>query len=160
MPIYMKIEGIDGDVHAEGHENWHEIFSFSWGESQSASNSQGGGGGAGRVSMSDLTVMKMSGKGSPLLMFACASGKLLPAVQMEMVRTTEGQGLILQRWTLTNAMITSFQVSGSGGEVPTESISLNYTKIKYEQGVATPNGGIRYQDCTWDLRLNQGSFNP
>ena len=160
MPIYMKFDGIEGDVHEVDHENWHEAFSFSWGESLAISNTGAGGGSTGRVSMSDLNVMMSSGKGSPLFMFYCASGRLLPAVQMEVVRPTEGHGLVLQRWTLSNAMITSFQVSGSGGESPTEAMSLNFTKIKYEQAVVEPNGLVRYQNCIWDVRANTGSFVP
>lgn len=161
MPIYMQYEGIQGDVTEQRHENWHEAFSFSWGESHPVSTSSGGGGGSGRVSMSDLNVMMRSGKGSPQFMYACASGTFLPAVQMEVVLPSAGEpGVVYQRWTLTNVMITSYQVSGSGGEAPTESLSLNFTKVKYEQAVVTPSGGVRYQDCTWDLRLNQGSVNP
>ncbi len=31
MPIYLKYDGIDGDVTAEGHEKWIELNSFQWG---------------------------------------------------------------------------------------------------------------------------------
>ena len=160
MPIYMQFDGIEGDATAQGHERWHEVFSFSWGESLAVSGGGGGGCSTGRVNMSDLSVMKSSGKGSPQLMFACASGKLLPAVQMDVVLSAGEEPIVFQRWTLTNVLITSFQVSGSGGEAPTESLSLNYSKIKYEQAVRAADGSVRYQNAIWDLRANAGSVTP
>ena len=116
MPIYMKYEGIDGDVTAQGYERWHEAFSFSWGESNAPSHAGGGGGGTGKVSMSDLNVMMRSGRGSPQFAHICASGSLLPAVQMEVVFQSSAEPIAYQKWTLSNVLITSYQVGGSGGE--------------------------------------------
>lgn len=160
MPIYMQFAGIEGDSSAQGHERWHEIFSFSWGESNSPVTGGGGGGGAGRVSMSDLNVTLRSGKGSPQFAFACANGNFLPAVQMDVVLPSAGENVVYQRWTLSNAFITSYQTGGSGGEAPTESLSLNFTKIKFEQAVQSATGAVRYQVFFWDVRANQGSVIP
>ena len=123
MPIYMKVAGIEGDVTAEGFEKWFEVFAFSWGETNPVI-AFGGGGGTGRVQMSDFNVFKRSGKGSPPLFLACASGELLPAVQVVVTNNSTDQHMVIQRWALDNVRITSFQVSGAGGEVPTESLSL------------------------------------
>jgi|SRR5688572_28700107 len=159
MPIFMQFEGIEGDATAQGHERWHEIFSFSWGESNSTSTS-GQGGGSGRVSMSDLNITLRSGKGSPQFAYACANGSFLPAVQMEVVLPSAAENVVYQRWTLSNVVISSYQTGGSGGEAPTESLSLNFTKIKYEQAVQAATGGVRYQTFIWDVRANQGSVTP
>lgn len=160
MPIYMKIEGVEGDVTAPGYERWHEVLSFSWGESNSSSAGPGGGSGAGKVSMSDLNTMMLSGKGQAQLMFFCASGRLLPAVQMEVAISREGVLETFQRWTLNSATISSFQTSGAGGEKPINSLSMNFTKIKFEQAVENPNGQVRFQTMTWDLARNSGNYNP
>jgi hypothetical protein len=33
-PIFLKVEGIDGDVRSAGHEEWIEVQSYQWGVSR------------------------------------------------------------------------------------------------------------------------------
>jgi type VI secretion system secreted protein Hcp len=158
MPIYMRIEGIDGEVTNDQFPNWLEVYSFSWGESRPVSTTTGGGGAtSGRLEMSDFYVAKPSGKGSPKLMFACASGKHLPAVQIVETKAVDGRQVVVQRYSLTDCLITSFQVSGDGGSTPSESLSLNFTKIEFRQTYFNADGQGTFQTATWDLRSNSGS---
>lgn len=160
MPIFMRIEGIDGSATAAGYERWFELFSYSWGESNASAALTGGGAGAGKVSMGDFFVMMPSGRGAPMLAYHCAAARSLPAVQIHFANAT-GEGLEpYQRWTLENVRITSYQTGASSGDLPTDSVSLNFTKIKFEQAVQTPTGGVRYQEFHWDLRNSSGGQTP
>ena len=61
MPIYMKYDGIDGDVTAEGHEKWIELNSFQWGVGRGISSPTGASADreSSAPSISEITVSKM-----------------------------------------------------------------------------------------------------
>ena len=155
MPIYMKIEGIEGDSTSDKYRGWIEIMSYSWGASQSGGQA-GGGGGAGKVSFQDLHFTHHSGKGSPMLMLACASGKHLPAVQLVVVSAKGDKPQEYLKVTLTDILVSSYQQSGDAGGLPVESCSLNFTKIRYDQAIVRPNGVSEWQTASWDLASNRG----
>ncbi|HEY6843910.1 MAG TPA: type VI secretion system tube protein Hcp, partial [Thermoanaerobaculia bacterium] len=61
-PIYMKIDGIKGDVTTSGHENWIEVLSFSFGASHMASPT---GAGATHSGGNTATLRTKSGMWTP-----------------------------------------------------------------------------------------------
>jgi type VI secretion system secreted protein Hcp len=150
----MKIDGIDGESTDDKHKGWIDVMSFSWGASQTG-GSTGGGGGAGKVQFQDFHFTKHAGKGSPLLMLACASGKHMPAVQVVVTRDKGGKREEYLKITLTDVLISSYQQSGDSGGLPVESLSLNFAKIRYDQAVMRPNGSSEVQTATWDLKGNR-----
>jgi type VI secretion system secreted protein Hcp len=159
MPIYMNINGIEGESFSEGHQGWFDVFSFSFGESnpRPTGGGNGGGAGSGRVSMSDFQITKPCGKGSPLLMLACASGRHLPAVQFDITVSNSDHGdQILQRYVLNDCFITAFETSGDGNSRPTESLSLNFTKIDMLERYTNADGTVQNQEVFWDVRSNTG----
>ncbi len=151
----MKIDGIDGDSSSDRHRNWFDIFSFSWGESNQGIGN-GGGGSAGRVNMSDFSVLKSSGKGSPALFLHCANGRHLPAVQCEVTVIQQDREEVYLRYTLTDCVITSYQTTGDGGSIPNESVSFDFVKILFLQNYFLPDGSVRTQTAFWDQARNQG----
>jgi type VI protein secretion system component Hcp len=90
----------------------------------------GGGGGAGKVAVHDISITKKIDKSSPLLFKACANGKHFPTVVLTMRKAGKGQETYLTI-TLTNVLISSYQTGGHADQ-PTESLSLNFTKIEYK----------------------------
>jgi type VI secretion system secreted protein Hcp len=155
MPIYVKIQGIDGDSTNSQFTNWFEISSFSWGDSNSTQgHGTGSGGGAGKVRFEDLTISKPTGKGSPLLMVACASGKHLPAVQLVVTQaslgSTDKQQVFLQI-TLKDVLVSSYHQSGDSAGSPQDEMSLNFTDIEYDQTISAADGSITVQSATWNL---------
>ena len=140
MPIYMHIEGIPGESQAEGHHNEFDIYAFSWGETNTRALGGGGGAGSGKVSMQDFHFTKPAGKSSPKLFLACASGRHLPAVQIVVTTLGNEREQNLQRYVLSDCIISSYQTGGDGDSRPTESLSLNFTKIEFSQWVFRDNG--------------------
>ncbi len=106
-----------------------EIDSWSFGASQGSSASHGSGGGAGKSSsFHEIQITKTVDKSSPLLFKACANGEHFPKVTL----TLRKAGKPYLTLTMSDVLISSYQQSnGGGGATPTESLSLNFTKIEY-----------------------------
>ena len=119
-----------------------ELAARKAGGSQTTVGSATGGAGAGKITAGTpssasgmasgkrqhqpLVVIKMVDKASPLLTQACASGKHFSMAEVDVV-----SGGSTLRYELTDVIIAAVQKS-SGGDRPTESITLNYTKIEYK----------------------------
>ena len=109
-----------------------EISSWSWGVSNTASAGSGGGGGAGKATFGDLTITKVIDKASPKLVLICASGQHIPKVILN-VQRPGGSTLPYLEITLTDALITSVQHSGIGGDAnnqPTERVTFDYRRVQ------------------------------
>lgn len=128
--MFLKIDGIKGESRDEKHRDWIEIESFSWGVSQSGSFA-GGTPTAGKVSLQDFTITKKLDKSSPLLMKTCATGKALPAVQINMARNKNDKQVYME-YQLTDCLVSSYSPSGasSSDPVPTEQISFIFIKVE------------------------------
>jgi type VI secretion system secreted protein Hcp len=164
MAIYLKIDGIDGESTDDKHRGWIEVFSFSWGLSQTGEAAHGTGGGAGKVSFSDLNVVKKLDSTSPRLMLACASGKHFPAAQLVITSDSRKAAALSLKLgavaglKMNDVLVTSFQNGGSSGEVPTESLSLNFSTVDFATVSVDPETGQTNgpSEVLWDLRTNQG----
>jgi type VI secretion system secreted protein Hcp len=160
MAIYMEYDGIKGDVTAAGHEKWIECTSLHWGVGRGITSPQVGGS-ADREgtspSVSEITLTKVSD---------CASSNLLrealwgegKKVTLHLCKTdTKDNFQVYQEYILTNVMISGFSMS-SGGDRPTESLSLNFTKIESN---FTPMGEANAEKSTdrakYDLATGKGS---
>ena len=130
MPIYMKYDGVDGDVTAEGHKDWINLHTVSWGSSRNVTTSgEAGQRQKSAIQMREVVISKDRDH---------ASGKLWREHLMgdpktvEMVWTTNSQGgeSIFQKIKLTNVLISSFSSAGSADSKPMEQISFNFTEIE------------------------------
>jgi type VI secretion system secreted protein Hcp len=106
--------------------------------------------------MSSFTVSKASGKGSPLLFLSCANGHNIPHVVVEITRENADAEVLLERFTLTNCVVSAYDISGDGGGTPVEAISLNFTRIEFRQQFFNSDGTVQFQDDFWDLATNRG----
>ncbi|MEJ2643718.1 MAG: type VI secretion system tube protein Hcp [Gammaproteobacteria bacterium] len=127
--LYMKIEGIDGNVTTEGHEKWLELGSLQWGVGRAVSMSTGAGHEreTSAPSISEISVTKTMDKASPKLFQEACSGKA-KKVQIHLVRTANDKLQTYMEYELENCLISGYSVS-SGGDLPSESLSLAFTKI-------------------------------
>lgn len=135
VPAVQKVREAASRSTADKSDKWIEIESWSWGGSQAAGH--GGGGGAGKVSVHDISVTKSTDKATPKLAEAVAKGKVFsgaPARRQASQTMTHG-GQQYYEVKLQDILVSSFQSSSSpssGGDRPTESLSLNFTKIKWD----------------------------
>ncbi|HEX6067885.1 MAG TPA: type VI secretion system tube protein Hcp [Nitrososphaera sp.] len=155
VDYFLKIDGIEGESTSSSHRGEIEIESFSWGATQTGTSAGGGGGGAGKVSFSDIHFTTKLNKASPKLMLACATGEHIKDVVL--VGELSGKrGQKFLEITLTDVLISSYQSSGSSGDVPTDSFSLNFAKIEFKYFPMNKDGSLG-EPVTggWDVKENK-----
>lgn len=133
MAIFMKYGAKDGEVTAKGYEKWVELTSFQWGVGRGISAGVGGGSKreATAPSVSEITVSKSMDAFSPLALKEAIGGEGVQ-VKIDITRTdASGKHVAFQKYILEGTMISGYSIS-SGGDRPSESISLNFTKVDNE----------------------------
>lgn len=155
VDYFLKLEGIGGESTDEGHRGEIEIMSYSWGASNSGSFASGSGGGAGKVNFGSLRLTTAGVSiASPSLFDVVATGKHLPTATLTLVKQDGGYDYL--KVTLSDVVISSYQTAGSAGEVPIESIRLNFAKIEYEYTPQNPDGSLGdTAKAGWDLAANK-----
>jgi type VI secretion system secreted protein Hcp len=144
VDAFIWFDTIQGESKDPGHEKWIELESWSFGASQPGSMAAAtGGAGAGKVAFHDIHFTKHLDKASPLLQQAAATGRHFAKVTLEM-RKAGGDPKAYMTYVMENVFITGISQAGGGG-MPTESISMNFTKIEVrniERGPMQPNAGL------------------
>lgn len=135
MSAYLKYgTTIKGESLAEGHkgsDGWIEIGSVQWGVGRGISTPVGAASKreASAPNVSEVTVTKMMDSTSPLLAQEALIGKAVTAT-IDLCETGADKLNVYLTLELTNTMISGYSMS-SGGDRPSESISLNFTKIVF-----------------------------
>jgi type VI secretion system secreted protein Hcp len=143
VDYYLKIDGIGGESVDSKHKGEIDVESWSWGESQAGTHAGGGGGGAGKVQMQDFHFVMKLNKASPKLMLACATGQHVKKAVLT-CRKAGGKQEDFLKVTMSDLLVSSYQTGGSGHSdiVPTDQISLNYSKIEIEYKEQKPDGSL------------------
>jgi type VI secretion system secreted protein Hcp len=144
MAIYMKFGGIQGDVTESGHQNWIELGSLQWGVGRGVSSPTGSSADreATAPSVSEITITKDQDSSSIKLLTQAFTGDGngdAATVQIDFTRTASGKLDVYQTFTLSNVIISGFSTS-SGGDRPSESLSLNFVKIDVKVTPMNPDG--------------------
>jgi type VI secretion system secreted protein Hcp len=132
MAAYLKYGTIQGESLAEGHkgsDGWCEIGSVQFGVGRGISTPVGASAKreASAPNISEVVITKLMDTTSPLFFQEALVGKAVQAT-IELVETGSDQLNTYCVIDLTNAMISGYSVSSSGDR-PSESITLNFTKI-------------------------------
>lgn len=158
---FLKIEGIPGESTDDRHKDWIEVVSYNFSVTQrpSGSASSSGGASAERASFSDFCVVKALDKASPKLFEACATGRHIPSVTLELCRAG-GDKLKYMEYKLTNVIISMNRPGGrsqSEESLPLEEISFNYGKIElaYTQQSRADGSGGGQVAAGWNLETNK-----
>jgi type VI secretion system secreted protein Hcp len=156
---YLKIDGVSGPSTSK--PDHIDVLSFSWGVSQTAVYGAGASGKeakAGRADFSNLTIMKVLDKTSPLLADHCASGDILKEVYIVYDKPVGDKQEDYFRIYLKDALITSLQLSGSN-ENPTESVSFAFQGVEIAYKPEKDDGSLDAAISKgYDLELLQPNF--
>lgn len=158
--LVMKIDGIEGEATIEKYEKQILCQSFSHSVHNHLHTDVSNIGRArGRVEHTDFTITKYADKSTPLLNYKCCIGANLGTVTFTVLRAAGNAAHAPQMiYTMENAMVANVAIAGGGSDSPIESISLNYTKIKWEVKVQgqdmTEPGSIASE---WDVTVNKGA---
>jgi len=159
--MYARFDEVEGESPDQEHKNWIELDSFSWGEHNAGTMSEPPAGQTRRrgvVTVEDIVVTKEVDKSSPKLAEALCTGRVFKEVEIHLCGSYGSGGsqtfLVI---TLKDVIISSYEVGGSAWSdaVPTESISLNFTKIEQTYTEYSTSGTAEGQtEYGWDIVQN------
>lgn len=143
VDYFLKLDGIEGEAKAHKMAGQIDVESWSWGETQSGTHSGGGGGGAGKVVMQDFHFVMKVNKASPKLLLACAQGTHIKEATLTCRKAGKDQQEFL-KFKFHDLLVSSYQTGGSGHSdiVPTDQISMNFTKMEVEYKEQKPDGTL------------------
>jgi type VI secretion system secreted protein Hcp len=134
MPIYMNYDNpkIEGNVTTQGFEKWIECHSLSWGAGRSIGTAARGATTRehSEPHVAEVMITKPSDGASGKLLKESLLGKLDSKVKLSLTTTSADAPQVFLKIELEGVAVSGYSMS-SGGDNPTESISLNFTKILY-----------------------------
>jgi type VI secretion system secreted protein Hcp len=131
VEIFFKLDGVDGESTAKGHEKWIELQSFSWGCNQSTGGTGGGG-----PHLQDLSIVFTSNKASTKLFEACSTGSPFDKGTLEITKAGKEP---FYKVTFSDCLVSAFESGGASGDpIPTDSVSLNFFKVEFGTGPPPP----------------------
>lgn len=153
--IALEIKTIPGESKIDGHENWIDVKSYTWGMSQTGTFHTGHGGGAGKVKVEDLTIEKLVDASTPALMRHCCDGKHIPEMQL-VVRKQGGDQLDYIIIKMQKVMVTLVEPSGvTDLDAVGETVRFNFASytIKYTKQTDDGAAGEQFEQG-WDMEKN------
>jgi len=155
VDMFLELDGIKGESTDHKHKENIDVLAWSWGVSNSGTFHSGGGGGSGKANFQDLSITKYIDKATADLLYTCASGKHLAKGKL-VVRKAGEKPLEYLIVTLENILVSKVSTGGSGGEERlTESVTLNFAKVKVEYKVQDEKGGGKDGGTfTWNIAAN------
>lgn len=160
MPIYMQYGSIQGEVTTASYEKWIELNSFQWGVGRSVSMPMGGGVSKRESSdpmLSEITVTKDMDSTSTKFFAESTVGKMDTTVKLAQTRTKAGgETETFLLYTFSNCAVSGYSTS-SGGDRPSESLSINYTKLEMKYTSFDVKGTAKPDVFTYDLETRKKS---
>ena len=150
MAIFMKFGTKKGDVDTTQYKDWIMVHSFQFGSGRgiTSANASGQNRQGSHASVSEVTIAKALDPASLHLWRDSLDGKLNTTVDFSFTRADQDNSEYLHV-TLTDTGVSGFSLS-SGGDRPSESISLNFAKIEFKDtkigvdGVASTPFAVNY----------------
>lgn len=153
--ILLKLGKINGSSAIEGHEKWITLDSLQFGVGRAISVV---GGGADRdtsnPSFSEVTAAKSMDISSPDIFMEAVGGKAADKAEIHFIQTAEQKTQPFLKLTLEGSLVSSYSMS-SGGERPSESFSINFTKIEYQYDAFSGTKKTTGTPKKWDLIVNK-----
>ncbi|MBC2621154.1 MULTISPECIES: Hcp family type VI secretion system effector [Citrobacter] len=155
--IFLKLDDIKGESQVDGFKDQIEIMSYSHNVAMQVTNDVSNTERtSGRAHVGEMSLTKFVDLSTPKLNEYCCSGKMIKEAVLTLCRNDDDKILPLIVYTLDNVIISHLSVSGGSGGKPVETMSLNFTKIKWEI-TAQKLGGQKEGNVSsvWDMAMNK-----
>lgn len=155
--IFLKIDPIKGDSNVDGYTDQIEIMSFSHNVAMQVTNDVSNTNRtSGRAHVGEMSLTKFVDLSTPELNLYCCSGKMITQAVLTLCRNDGDSVLPFIVYTLDNVLISHISVSGGSGGKPVETLSLNFSKIKWELKAQKLEGAEKGAAAsTWDMAMNK-----
>lgn len=130
MPIYLQIDGIQGDATQQDHVKWMDIEAIHWNVARNMNTLAGSAANreASEPVVSEVVLTKVSDSSSTKLFQEACSGRTGKTATIHLV-TTGNPGNTYIEYLLNNTLIANYSVDSSGDR-PIETIRLNFTQMQ------------------------------
>jgi type VI secretion system secreted protein Hcp len=154
----MKIPGIKGQTKVDGHADWLPVDSVQWGAGRAVAHASSGRSKreAATPSLSEVTFSRLTDMASPHLFFETCGGKELDTIDIEILQIVDNKPQVFVKIKLEHAYISSYSMS-SGGDNPSESVSINFVKMTYQYDTWAGKEMIPGNPRSWDLAVTVGT---
>jgi len=154
VDYFLKIDSVPGESHDSHHPDEIPVTAFAWGETSGATPASSGHG-AGKDQMEAFHFAAVTSKASPKLMLLCANGKHVKSAVLVARRSGPANQEYL-KITLTDVMVSSYEVAGSSGDVTVDEVSLSFAKVSIDYKPQNANGSLgAVVHAGWDLLQNK-----
>jgi type VI secretion system secreted protein Hcp len=154
IDAFMKIDGIEGESTDQKHTGWIEVLDFDFSIAQKVSRTacSAGGASAERSDFSEFAITKMLDKSSPLLALACAEGRHINSIVIELWRAGKVKYMAYQ---LAHCLISEVSTH-SDGEFPEEEVSIDIGRFEmvYTQQSRSTGQALGQVAGGWDRTRN------
>lgn len=162
MAIFMEYDGggIKGDATAESHTDWITLQSFQFGVGRGIASPVGSAENreASTASVSEIVVTKSMDAASGPLWQELVKNTTGKPVTIDFTSTSGGADNTFMYVKLENTLVSGMSFS-SGGDRPSESLSLNFTKIETKYMVQAKEGtdATGGSAITYDIALSKAT---
>jgi type VI secretion system secreted protein Hcp len=149
----MKYGDISGSVTTDGFKDWIKLDSFQWGVGRGVSLPHGAEDTreGSEPSISEVVVTKRMEKASPKLWQDATGGDFSAKVTITFTSTTKDKVESYLEYTFTDTGLSGYSASAGGDDPPTESLSLNFSKVSWKYGALDAKTGSKPDVVGWDL---------
>ena len=155
MAIFLKIDSIKGSSTDNNFKDQIELLSFQWGAGVGVGSPRGGDRTTSEPSVSEITTTKVLDKSSEGLFKALLKGDPVGKGTISFVAASRGESVAYATLELEDIIISGYSMSSGGQDLPTESLSLNFTKFDWSfTGRDTKQGGSPTH-LIYDLATNK-----
>ena len=144
LAAFLRMDSIQGEATDQGHKDWIIIQSMSTSIHRSIpSGAKDQQRTKGETSLGDVQIVRQLDKSSTKLQEACAAGKFFKTVDIEFCTTVKDKQEPYLKYKLYDVIVSSYSVHGdaSGNPLPSEQVSLGYSKVDWTYVVVDPKTG-------------------
>ena len=144
MPAFMKLGDIKGEATDTDHKEWILIESMSSPMFRSVpSGAKDQQRTKGETTLGDIVCVRQLDKSSTKLQEACANGTFFKEVEIHFCTTVKNKQEPYLTYKLSDVIVSSYsiQANSSGSPLPSEEITMGYTKAEWTYIVIDPKTG-------------------
>lgn len=147
---------IKGQSTVDGFKDWINVDSMQLGVGRHIALQSGGSAKreSSSPSVSEVTFSRSSDMASPELFFQACGGVSLGTCTVHILQVVENKPQVFVTILLEESMISSYSLS-SGGDNPTDAVSVNFTKISYQYDTFDGKKVTTGTAKKWDLSQNK-----
>jgi len=159
--MYIKIDGIEGESASKQADKQIEVITWQHGITMpiAAGHNSNVAGKHGRCDHRDLTITKYMDKTSPTINLYCSGGNNIKSAVLTVWQADKADAdpIEFYKIELEDCIITSISTSAGGTDLPMETVTIHYNKIKWTYATHSrdaPGGKKGNVSTGWDLEKN------